>query len=363
MNTPGSSSVVLEAARKRAASADFEWYPYDSLSNVQNLERLVGGLHEYVMETAREERVLDLGCGDGDLAFFLESMGYNVTCVDHPATNQNAMHGVRALHRELRSSIAVHEIDVDRDFPLEGKYGLTLCLGLLYHLKNPFFVLEHLAQVSQFCILSTRIARRLTDGSPMPDGHALAYLLGEDELNRDDTNFWIFSEPGLRRLLERTRWEVVEFFTTGDKVNSDPASIEHDERAFCLLKSHYGQQHLELLGGWHHVEESGWRWTEGQFSARASSHLGLRHSRIVMRLFAPPLMIEKFGSITLRVKVDGAEIQPFVMRDPGIHMLERKIPKPSAATSGRPECRLNPGKMLPTGKGCMEIRQPATMQI
>jgi glycolate oxidase len=28
-----------------------------------------------------------------------------------------------------------------------------------------------------------------------------------------------------------------------------------------------------------------------------------------------------------------------------------------------PECRLNPGKMLPTGKGCMEIRQPATMQI
>ena len=28
-----------------------------------------------------------------------------------------------------------------------------------------------------------------------------------------------------------------------------------------------------------------------------------------------------------------------------------------------PECRLNPGKMLPTGKGCMEIRQPAGMQI
>jgi glycolate oxidase len=23
-----------------------------------------------------------------------------------------------------------------------------------------------------------------------------------------------------------------------------------------------------------------------------------------------------------------------------------------------PECRLNPGKMLPTGKGCLEIRQP-----
>src|SRR5882724_8304120 len=28
-----------------------------------------------------------------------------------------------------------------------------------------------------------------------------------------------------------------------------------------------------------------------------------------------------------------------------------------------PACRLNPGKMLPTGKGCMEIRQPAGMRL
>ena len=28
-----------------------------------------------------------------------------------------------------------------------------------------------------------------------------------------------------------------------------------------------------------------------------------------------------------------------------------------------PACRLNPGKMLPTGKGCMEIRQPAGMTV
>jgi glycolate oxidase len=28
-----------------------------------------------------------------------------------------------------------------------------------------------------------------------------------------------------------------------------------------------------------------------------------------------------------------------------------------------PACRLNPGKMLPTGKGCMEIRQPPGMMV
>ncbi len=325
--------AVLAECRKRAAAADFEWYPYDSLSNVQNLEALIGGAHGYVLECAREERILDLGCGDGDLAFLFESLGYDVTCVDYPPSNQNNMQGLRALHRELRSAVTIREIDVDSQFPLDAKFGLTLCLGLLYHLKNPFFLLERLARISRFCILSTRIARRLPGGAAMSEGQALAYLLGEEELNRDDTNFWIFSEPALRRLFERTRWEVLEFFTTGDKVSSDPVSLEHDERAFCLLKSHYGHQHLDLLYGWHDVEESGWRWTERQFAARATSRVGMKHSSIAMRVFVPPLVIEKFGSITLRANIDDIEVQPLVMRDPGIHEFVRKIPKPSEVIS------------------------------
>ena len=326
-------SAVLADCRKRAAAADFEWYPYDSLSNVQNLEALIGGAHGYVLEVARDERILDVGCGDGDLAFLFESLGYDVTCVDYPPSNQNHMQGLRALHRELRSAVTVREIDVDSEFPLDMKYGLTLCLGLLYHLKNPFFVLERLARISRFCVVSTRIARRLPDGARMPDGHALAYLLGEDELNRDDTNFWIFSEPALRRLLARTRWEVLEFFTTGDTASSDPVSLDRDERAFCLLKSHYGYQHLDLLEGWHPVEDSGWRWTERHFAARATSRVGMKHSKIAMRVFAPPLVIEKFGSVTLRAKIDDVEVQPLVIRDPGIHEFIRKIPKPSESTS------------------------------
>jgi glycolate oxidase len=28
-----------------------------------------------------------------------------------------------------------------------------------------------------------------------------------------------------------------------------------------------------------------------------------------------------------------------------------------------PDCRLNPGKVLPTGKGCLEIRQPAGITL
>ena len=28
-----------------------------------------------------------------------------------------------------------------------------------------------------------------------------------------------------------------------------------------------------------------------------------------------------------------------------------------------PSCLFNPGKLLPTGKGCMEIRQPASLEV
>lgn len=323
---------TIETARKHAAG-NFEWYPYHSLTNAQHLDTLLGGAHGYVMEAAREQGILDLGCGDGDLAFFFEAQGYRVTCVDYAPSNHNNLEGFKALRAQLSSKVELREADVDNEFPADGKYGLAFCLGILYHLKNPFFVLEHLARVSRYCVLSTRVARFLPDGAPMPKGHALAYLLGEDELNRDDTNFWIFSEPALRRMLQRTRWEIVEFFSTGDTAASDTSSLDHDERAFCLLKSHYGHQHLELLSGWHPVEDSGWRWTEKQFAARAESRVGGKHCRLEMRVFAPPLIVEKFGSITLQAKIDGVEVQPLVMKEEGIHLFIRKIPHPSSTTS------------------------------
>jgi tRNA (mo5U34)-methyltransferase len=324
--------TILDAARKTAGTTDFDWYPYNSLSSVHHFTKLLGDAHEYVLEAGKCRGILDLGCGDGDLAFFWESQGYAVTGIDYPASNQNCMRGLRALRRELGSRIVIREIDVDNEFPLDAQYGLTLCLGLLYHLKNPFFVLERIARVSQYCVLSTRIARNLPGGGSF-DKHPLAYLLGEDELNHDDTNYWIFSEPGLRRLLERARWEILEFFTTGDTKASDPASLDHDERAFCLLKSHYGGQHLDLRKGWHAVEDSGWRWTERQFTARLMSHSGLNYSRIAMRFYVPPILIEAFGKITLSAGIDGRELQPLVVSEPGIHTFVRRIPAPSATPS------------------------------
>ena len=217
---------------------DFDWYPYDSLVNFHALERMLTGDHRYLLSLAAGQPVLDIGCGDGSTAFFLESLGCKVCAIDHPSTNINRMRGIYRLKEALQSSIEIREIDLDHQFTLDTeRYGLVLLFGTLYHLKNPFYVLETLAKHSRFCLLSTRIAQLSPDHSVRFAYLPVAYLLEEDETNSDATNYWIFSETGLRRLLRRCNWGIGDYSSFECTLDSDPVHDDADERAFCFLES------------------------------------------------------------------------------------------------------------------------------
>lgn len=229
-------------ARLDAAKAGhvepFPWYPYDILGNTVHLGALLDDSRRPLLDAARGGRVADIGCADGDFGFLLESLGAQVDFVDFPPTNHNGMQGVRRLRHLLDSRADIHEIDLDSQFSLPaGRYDLIFFFGILYHLKNPFYVLERLARHSRHCLLSTRIARRM--GGIEVDGLPLAYLLDPQECNDDATNFWIFSEAGLRRLADRAGFDVLACARVGDTQASEPAHPEHDERAFLLLESRH----------------------------------------------------------------------------------------------------------------------------
>jgi hypothetical protein len=116
---------------------------------------------------------------------------------------------------------------------------------VLYHLRNPYFALETLARNARYCFLSSRIARWLDSGfwpwqrRTYIRNAPLAYLLSLDECNNDSTNYWIFSETGLRRIVERAGWEVRDYISYGNRANSNPRDAQNDERAFMLLKSRH----------------------------------------------------------------------------------------------------------------------------
>ena len=224
----------LEAVKARL-QPDFRWYPYGTLSNFVHLRPLLEA--HPLLSLSKNPRVADIGTADGDMAFFLERLGYTVDAIDYGPTNCNGLRGARLMREQLGSSVTIHEVDLDSQFVLpQAQYGLIFFLGTLYHLKNPFYVLEALAQRTEYLLTSTRIARFAPNHQPICD-IPVAYLLAPDECNNDPTNFWIFTEAGLMRIFDRAGWEVVASRHVGDTEMSDPARSDRDERLFAILRS------------------------------------------------------------------------------------------------------------------------------
>lgn len=219
---------------RQSIQPDFRWYPYDIVSNIWHLSPMMENLTGLF---GPGKRIADIGAADGDLAFFLESLGNTCDIYDNPPTNMNGLKGAAALKGALDSSVAINALDLDTQFSIPQRYDLLVFLGILYHLKNPFYVLERLASISDYMLISTRITRHLYASGPDQSHLPIAYLVGEDELNDDPTNYWVLTEAGLKRLLQRAGWDIVAFRTVGDTVGSLPNDNGHDERGFAVLKS------------------------------------------------------------------------------------------------------------------------------
>ena len=231
-------AATLRDLKRANPPMGFSYYGYDILSNVGHIEALLGPNWGGLLEKIKGP-IADIGTADGDLGYFLETLGHEIDLIDYPATNWNGMRAVKLLHTLLGSGAVIKEVNLDSQFLLPRvKYGLVVFLGILYHLKNPYFAMEVIAKSSQYCVASTRVAKFAPDGTKI--SHLpMAYLLQPDESNNDATNYWIFSEQGLRRLFERAGWDVEAWETVGCKENSEPARADRDERAFVLLKSRY----------------------------------------------------------------------------------------------------------------------------
>jgi 2-polyprenyl-3-methyl-5-hydroxy-6-metoxy-1,4-benzoquinol methylase len=242
---------TLRQTRMELAPQEF-WYPYGSIGNFTVLDQLLTGTNRNLLQDISPKRTADIGAADGDVAFFLETEGWEVTIIDNPPTNWNGLRGAKLFKEATGSNVQIDEVDLDSQFVLPEQYDLVFFMGILYHLKNPFYVLEHLSHRTRYCILSTRIMRwsrpaaaadAITAGSrnqrEMLEHLPVAYLLGPQECNNDATNYWIFSDAGLRRIFDRTGWNVLDYLVIGDTAEADPFTQQHDARAFCLIESRH----------------------------------------------------------------------------------------------------------------------------
>lgn len=271
--------------------------------------------------------MLDIGCGDGDLALFLAALGCRVTAIDNPPTNYNLMKGVRALSGRLNLPVEIIEMNVDSQFTLHGgPYGFALMLGILYHLKNPFYVLETMARHVRYCAISTRVATETMAKTKIGE-EPLAYLLDHREANDDGSNFWIFSPAGLRRLAKRTGWRVIGATLAGCTKRSNPVDPDRDARMFMFLESQRLSTPAEvtLLDGWTAVGEHNWAWTLKKFSLEARVQDQSRLARFSLGFITTREMVDA-APVNMRCTANGAPIEEQSFNKPGEQVFEALIP-------------------------------------
>jgi hypothetical protein len=296
--------------KRRVFPEPFDWYRFDSFANLTQFDKLIAGGLESLARLAGDEPVADIGVADGDLAFLFESLGCDVTAIDWPGTNANQMRGIELLRRELGSQVRILEIDLDDQFRLDGdRFGLVLALGLIYHLKNPFYFVEKLAIHSRRAVFSTRILPRGTTSDP------IARLTASREFEDDPTNFWFFSEAGLERLLDRAGWDIMARNISGDGV---------DDRYFCLAESRIAKcrPRVRLLNGWHEIENGAWRWTKREFAAVLEDPS--QGSRFEMRFRVVPEILH--SPLAVEAEIDGVPLGPEIFVRPGDHVYSRRVP-------------------------------------
>jgi tRNA (mo5U34)-methyltransferase len=304
-NLAASYQLKLSAAKESLPLGDVEWYPHDTLGAFYTLNELLTGEDRLIGRLMRHGPVLDLCCGDGDLAFFLASQEFVVDAIDWPETNYSHMIALRAMRDLLKLPVDISELDLNESFELPRPfYSVIFLMGALYHLKNPLTVLEKLAKHCAYCVLTTRVTRfdaeRKVDISAIP----VAYLTDRHETNNDPTNYYFFTPAGLHRALTRSNWLVRALITRG-ATDSDPVTSAGDERAYCFLRS--AQMQVEPQCGVH-PEEGAWRWTQGRFTLRVWQ-VPQGDSDFMLPVYIPEDSLARLGPVTVTARIGGTLVR------------------------------------------------------
>jgi len=225
-------------AVKRELRGSVNFYPYSTLGNLVHLDNLLCDINLRAEDVLTLGTFNDIGGADGDIAFYCEFLGASkVNLVDHAPTNFNGLVGAMKLKEALNSSVNIIDIDLDTSngWEIVEEAETSIFLGILYHLQNPFLALSQLSKKSKYLLLSTRVFDVL-NGMSITD-RPCAYFYNSGESNNDPTNWWCFTDECLKRMIDRSGWEIIAYKRMGCDKNADPVDSRKDGRAVAYLKS------------------------------------------------------------------------------------------------------------------------------
>lgn len=156
--------------------------------------------------------VLDIGAWDGLWSFEAERRGASrVLATDSFVWDEGSPYGKRGFdlaHAALGSAVESQLIDVMELSPDQvGTWDLVLCLGVLYHLRDPVAALERVASVTgdQLILETVTALSRVR--------HPAALCFPDTELSHDPTNWWALNDRAVIGLLRRSGFHTVRRYS------------------------------------------------------------------------------------------------------------------------------------------------------
>lgn len=104
---------------------------------------------EFIATMVKEDNILDVGCGKGNLEVLLEKKGFkNISALDF---SEKSLDEVKS--RTKKTTVFLHDLTERLPFK-DNQFNLVLCCEVLEHIDNPMFVIKECMRVGKEVIIA-----------------------------------------------------------------------------------------------------------------------------------------------------------------------------------------------------------------
>ncbi len=127
-----------------------------------------------------------------------------------------------------------------------------------------------------------------------------------------------------------------------DLVTEEPAGL------VSMIHTADPRAAVQLLRGFHEVEENAWRWASGDFAVtlRVPKGAAQKGANLILKCAVAEPSIQKFGSVTISAKLDAMDLSPEKFTVAGPATYTREIPA-SALTGESVTAAFKVDKFIP----------------
>jgi len=123
---------------------------FDAKYDDWNHKRIKAIIDHYGPKFFFKKKILDLGCGQGEIAAAFSRLGADITCVDARQENLDSL-------KKKFPHIKTICCDLETSWPSNEDYDMVFSLGVLCHLKNYERHLENICIYGEHIILETEV--------------------------------------------------------------------------------------------------------------------------------------------------------------------------------------------------------------